>query len=99
MVIISAKMTALCVCVCVCVCDIKFAVCITVACPVGEYSSIHRKCLVCPAKSWTNESAAEICQCLDGYFRASGETADYPCTSKIQLTAILLKKTNAIIDT
>ena len=53
------------------------------ACHTGQYVlPSNGSCQPCPANTQVDRKGVPICQCLDGYFRAVGESADYPCTRK-----------------
>ncbi|XP_063106709.1 ephrin type-B receptor 6 isoform X1 [Cavia porcellus] len=52
------------------------------ACPVGTYkaSAGNAPCSPCPARSHAPDPAAPICPCLQGFYRASSDPPEVPCT-------------------
>ncbi|XP_010605993.1 ephrin type-B receptor 6 isoform X5 [Fukomys damarensis] len=52
------------------------------ACPPGTYkaSAGNTPCSPCPARSQAPDPAAPICSCLQGFYRASSDPPDAPCT-------------------
>ena len=52
-------------------------------CPPGSYKTTvgNGACLSCPGKTEVNNNRT-ACDCKDGFYRASGETAEQACTSK-----------------
>ncbi|XP_029778151.1 ephrin type-B receptor 6 isoform X2 [Suricata suricatta] len=52
------------------------------ACPEGSYKAVagNAPCLPCPARSHAPNPAAPVCPCLEGYYRASSDTPEAPCT-------------------
>ena len=54
------------------------------ACSPGFYRSfLNDTCVACPSLNTVQTGAnSAICPCLDGYFRAAGESAGFSCTGK-----------------
>lgn len=54
------------------------------ACNSGTYKAKQGEgpCIPCPAYSQATSTAATICSCQKGYYRADGETPEKPCTCK-----------------
>ncbi|XP_060052720.1 ephrin type-B receptor 6 isoform X2 [Erinaceus europaeus] len=52
------------------------------ACPGGSYkaSAGNAPCLPCPAHSHAPDPAAPVCPCLEGFYRASADPPEAPCT-------------------
>nr|XP_036850396.1 ephrin type-B receptor 6 isoform X5 [Manis javanica] len=52
------------------------------ACPRGTYKALagNGPCSLCPARSHTPDLAAPVCPCLDGFYRASSDPPEAPCT-------------------
>uniref|UniRef100_A0A2K5MR08 Ephrin type-B receptor 6 n=1 Tax=Cercocebus atys TaxID=9531 RepID=A0A2K5MR08_CERAT len=52
------------------------------ACPRGLYkaSAGNVPCSPCPARSHAPNPAAPVCPCLEGFYRASSDPPDAPCT-------------------
>nr|KAF6319410.1 EPH receptor B6 [Myotis myotis] len=52
------------------------------ACPEGSYKALagNNPCSPCPARSHASEPAAPICPCREGFFRASSDPPQAPCT-------------------
>ncbi|XP_004875656.2 ephrin type-B receptor 6, partial [Heterocephalus glaber] len=53
------------------------------ACPAGTYkaSAGNAPCSPCPARSQASDPAAPICPCLLGFYRASSDPPEAPCTA------------------
>ncbi|XP_036719258.1 ephrin type-B receptor 6 isoform X7 [Balaenoptera musculus] len=53
------------------------------ACPRGSYkaSSGNAPCSPCPARSLAPDPAAPVCACLEGFYRASSDPPEAPCTA------------------
>lgn len=54
------------------------------ACPRGTYKALagNGPCSLCPARSHTPDLAAPVCPCLDGFYRASSDPPEAPCTGE-----------------
>ncbi|XP_055454314.1 ephrin type-B receptor 6 isoform X3 [Psammomys obesus] len=52
------------------------------ACPEGSYKALagNVPCSPCPARSHSSDSAAPVCPCLQGFYRASSDPPEAPCT-------------------
>ncbi|KAM9650930.1 ephrin type-B receptor 6 isoform 1-T2 [Trichechus inunguis] len=52
------------------------------ACPTGSYkaSAGNGPCSQCPARSHSPDPAAPVCPCLRGFYRASSDPPEAPCT-------------------
>ncbi|KAJ1062988.1 hypothetical protein K5549_005017 [Capra hircus] len=52
------------------------------ACPRGSYKALagNAPCSPCPARSHALAPAAPVCPCLEGFFRASSDPPEAPCT-------------------
>ncbi|XP_045877082.1 ephrin type-B receptor 6 isoform X2 [Meles meles] len=52
------------------------------ACPEGSYKALagNAPCLPCPARSHAPDPAAPVCPCLEGFYRASSDPPETPCT-------------------
>lgn len=55
------------------------------ACPKGSYKALagNTPCLPCPARSQASDSAAFVCPCLGGFYRASSDPPEAPCTGEL----------------
>ncbi|XP_026957482.1 ephrin type-B receptor 6 isoform X2 [Sagmatias obliquidens] len=53
------------------------------ACPRGSYkaSAGNAPCSPCPARSLAPDPAAPACPCLEGFYRASSDPPEAPCTA------------------
>ncbi|XP_058929445.1 ephrin type-B receptor 6 isoform X4 [Kogia breviceps] len=53
------------------------------ACPRGSYkaSAGNAPCSPCPARSLAPDPAAPVCPCLEGFYRASSDPPEAPCTA------------------
>ncbi|XP_057406549.1 ephrin type-B receptor 6 isoform X3 [Balaenoptera acutorostrata] len=53
------------------------------ACPRGSYkaSAGNAPCSPCPARSLAPDPAAPVCACLEGFYRASSDPPEAPCTA------------------
>eukprot|EP00069_Balaena_mysticetus_P010289 bmy_20636T0 len=53
------------------------------ACPRGSYkaSAGNAPCSPCPARSLSPDPAAPVCPCLEGFYRASSDPPEAPCTA------------------
>ena len=57
----------------------------SLACGPGTYKDTvgnDISCLKCPGKSNSTLPGAAVCTCDNGYYRATGESAAFPCTGK-----------------
>lgn len=54
------------------------------ACPEGTYKALagNAPCSPCPARSHASSPAASVCPCLVGFFRASSDPSEAPCTGE-----------------
>uniref|UniRef100_A0A914ZNN2 receptor protein-tyrosine kinase n=1 Tax=Parascaris univalens TaxID=6257 RepID=A0A914ZNN2_PARUN len=74
------------------------------ACTVGTYKANveEDECRPCPAHSTSTSSASTECQCDSGYYRADGETVEYPCTQPpskpSRLTAIRVDAASVMLE-
>ena len=59
----------------------------TKGCDSGTYLSINVTCLPCPANSNSTQHGLSVCPCLEGYFRAVGESPERECTRKYDVDA------------
>ncbi|XP_052576309.1 ephrin type-B receptor 6 isoform X2 [Peromyscus californicus insignis] len=52
------------------------------ACPEGSYKAMagNVPCSACPARSHSPDPAAPVCPCLQGFYRASSDPPEAPCT-------------------
>ncbi|XP_036036996.1 ephrin type-B receptor 6 isoform X2 [Onychomys torridus] len=52
------------------------------ACPEGSYKALagNVPCSACPARSHSPDPAAPVCPCLQGFYRASSDPPEAPCT-------------------
>ncbi|XP_036021701.1 ephrin type-B receptor 6 isoform X3 [Mus musculus] len=52
------------------------------ACPEGSYKALagNVPCSPCPARSHSPDPAAPVCPCLQGFYRASSDPPEAPCT-------------------
>uniref|UniRef100_A0A8C9PDJ9 Ephrin type-B receptor 6 n=1 Tax=Spermophilus dauricus TaxID=99837 RepID=A0A8C9PDJ9_SPEDA len=52
------------------------------ACPGGSYKALagNAPCSPCPARSHSPDPAAPVCPCLQGFYRASSDPPEAPCT-------------------
>ncbi|KAL1777705.1 ephrin type-B receptor 6 [Sigmodon hispidus] len=52
------------------------------ACPEGFYKALagNVPCSPCPARSHSPDPAAPVCPCLQGYYRATSDPPEAPCT-------------------
>uniref|UniRef100_A0A914DTB2 receptor protein-tyrosine kinase n=1 Tax=Acrobeloides nanus TaxID=290746 RepID=A0A914DTB2_9BILA len=52
------------------------------ACSIGTYKSKQGagECLPCPTHSYSYNVGSPECRCESGFYRADGESADFPCT-------------------
>ncbi|EPY80735.1 ephrin type-B receptor 6 [Camelus ferus] len=52
------------------------------ACPQGSYKAWagDAPCSPCPARSHAPDPAAAVCPCLEGFYRASSDPSEAPCT-------------------
>lgn len=52
------------------------------ACPEGSYKALsgNAPCSPCPARSHASDPAAPVCSCLGGFYRASSDPPEAPCT-------------------
>lgn len=52
------------------------------ACPGGSYKALagNAACSPCPARSHAPDPAAPVCPCLSGFYRASSDPPEAPCT-------------------
>ncbi|XP_059113626.1 ephrin type-B receptor 6 isoform X2 [Peromyscus eremicus] len=52
------------------------------ACPEGSYKAVagNVPCSACPARSHSPDPAAPVCPCLQGFYRASSDPPEAPCT-------------------
>lgn len=54
------------------------------ACPGGSYKALagNAACSPCPARSHAPDPAAPVCPCLSGFYRASSDPPEAPCTGE-----------------
>ena len=62
------------------------------ACAADSYAQHgDTECTPCPSNS-TSQSGSEMCPCVSGYFRTSGQSVSLPCTSEWWLYFLLVQK-------
>ncbi|XP_075764554.1 ephrin type-B receptor 4 [Pelodiscus sinensis] len=54
-------------------------------------------CQLCPSQSHTLASGATICSCLSGYFRASSDSPDSPCTKTPSAPRSIVSRINGSV--
>ncbi|XP_030072107.1 ephrin type-B receptor 3 isoform X2 [Microcaecilia unicolor] len=66
------------------------------ACGPGTFKSKQGEelCLLCPSNSRASGTAATICSCQNGFFRADGDSADDRCTSVPSSPRLLISNVN-----
>ena len=54
------------------------------------YKSIqsNEQCTECPENSDSSVTEATSCTCVKGYYRASSDGVNYPCTGKVNISIV-----------